>query len=142
VKLYVLPGSIGPESNAPGGTDVTVCLKPSSLVQVTVVPFEIPTVPGTKVELLISTLIGAGVVVAGACVGAVVVTGVGSAGRVVVVVVHPLINTAITNSTINHVFFILTSRVVCIPYLLFIIFGLIFDARSPETTYFRMEDIV
>jgi hypothetical protein len=91
------------------------------LVQITVVPFEIPAVPGTKVELLIATLTGAGAVVTGVCVGA---------GCVVVVVVHPLINTTITNITnspIKNVFFILTSHIGSITYLLFIIFGLIFD---------------
>jgi hypothetical protein len=111
-----LPGSIFPESNAPD-IDVTVCGTPSSLVQVTVVPFVISTISGVKVELLIATLTGAGVVVVGA-----VVTGVGSAGRVVVVVVHPLINTTITNSPINNVFFMLTSRVgYIIPYRMYII---------------------
>jgi hypothetical protein len=104
---------IFPESNAPD-IDVMVCLTPSSFVQITVVPFEISTISGTKVELLIATLTGAGVVVIGvAVVGtgvAIVGTGVCCAGCVVVVVVHPLIKTAITNSPINHVFFILTSR--------------------------------
>jgi hypothetical protein len=83
-----------------------VCRTPSSFVQITVVPFEISTISGVKVELLIAILTGAGVVVCGVCVGA----GVVVAGCVVVVVVHPLINTAITNSPINNVFFMLTSQ--------------------------------
>jgi hypothetical protein len=97
---------IFPESNAPD-IDVTVCGTPSLLVQVTVVPFEISTISGTKVELLIATLTGVGVVGTGTGVvgtgTGVVGTGVCCAGCVVVVVVHPLINPTLTVKKIPFV---------------------------------------
>src|SRR5659263_740101 len=73
-----------------------VCGTLSLLTQVTVVPIGTSALSGTKLKSLIFICCSVDI-----CAG-VVACGVGSAGLVVVVVVHPLINTNITKNPVSY----------------------------------------